>query len=263
MLALCLSFGIIEEGFVTRSLFDPGYLGLGLSTHALIPGLNIGVWWTLLVLGLHAIWSTAVPIALMEAVTPGNREKSWLGPGGVGGGLALFIAGCVMTAGLQAPASIDIAWYQYGAAGLVVLLLAAGAFIGGRSGRAAVDGGAVPGVWKVGVTGFLAGSIFIGAGYLRDIPTAWASVAVMAAALMIYGGLLWRWARRSGWGGPQVLAAATGLILVYVWFGFLQTPSVGAVSLQTDLIGNAAFSLAALGLLVMCWRQTLKSSAGT
>src|SRR5690606_34606545 len=65
---LCLAFGVVEEAFVTQSLFNPDYLGLGLTLHAPIPWVGIGGWWTVFVLGLHAVWSTAVPIAIVETI---------------------------------------------------------------------------------------------------------------------------------------------------------------------------------------------------
>jgi hypothetical protein len=63
------AFGILEEAFITESLFNPNYLGLYL--HLLNPAhislFGIGAWYTVFVSTLHTVWSVPVPIALTEA----------------------------------------------------------------------------------------------------------------------------------------------------------------------------------------------------
>ena len=72
ILLLALAYGILEEAFLTESLFNPNYLGKGLHLlqPAFISPFGIGVWYTVFVLTLHTVWSIPVPIALMEALDP-------------------------------------------------------------------------------------------------------------------------------------------------------------------------------------------------
>src|SRR5579871_3888487 len=79
MLLLALAYGLLEEGIVIQTLFNPNYLGLHLLRHAWIPALGIGGWWTVFVLTLHTVWSISVPIALVEGLYAERRTQPWLG----------------------------------------------------------------------------------------------------------------------------------------------------------------------------------------
>jgi hypothetical protein len=252
MLMLCLAFGVIEEGFVTQSLFNPDYLGLGLGAYVPVPGLGVGLWWTVFVLGLHAVWSTAVPIALVETLVPAHRTTPWLGPIGIGISALLFAVGCGMTIMFE-QSSFTAAPHQFALAAVAVAGLVAGAFLWPRRSAAVGPNAAAPAPrpLTVGMAGFAAGSLFVVAAYTSDIPTAWVNTAIML--LLLAGGAftLLRWSRRAGWDQRHRFAVAAGLTLTYVWFGFLQVPSIGAVDPAIDLIGNAVFS--AGGLAILAW----------
>jgi hypothetical protein len=73
VLVLGVAYGVLEEGLVTQSLFNPGYVGAHLLDEGFVPALGIAVPWTLFVLALHAVWSTTVPIVLVEACVPHRR----------------------------------------------------------------------------------------------------------------------------------------------------------------------------------------------
>ena len=94
---LGLAYAIVEEALVTQSLFNPNYLGLRLLDYGYISGLGIGAWWTVFVLAIHTIWSTAVPIALVESVSAGDRHAPWLGRVGLVITALLFALGCLMS----------------------------------------------------------------------------------------------------------------------------------------------------------------------
>lgn len=252
MLALCLAFGIIEEGFVTQSLFNADYLGLGLGAHLQVPWLGIGLWWTVFVLGLHAVWSTAVPIALVESLLRQRREVPWLGPVGLVVTGLVFLAGCAMTAMYQEPGFVA-APHQFAAAALAVVALVALA-MWQRSRPPRAPSGAssrAPRPLAVGAVSLVAGSAFVAGAYLYDLTTPWGSVAVMILALGIGGLAVLQWSRRHGWTQMHRFAVAAGLVLTYVWFGFVQVPSAGGADARSDLIGNAIFSAAALALLAV------------
>src|SRR6478609_3197413 len=83
MLLMALAFGVVEEGLLTQSLFNPDYLGLHKLSFGYLPTLGIGLPWTIFVLTLHVVWSIATPIAVAEAVFP--EREPWLGPKRVAG----------------------------------------------------------------------------------------------------------------------------------------------------------------------------------
>ena len=62
MFLLALAYGVIEEGLVTQTLFNPSYYGLDLLRETHVPAFGIGVWWTLFVLTLHTVWKTSPSI---------------------------------------------------------------------------------------------------------------------------------------------------------------------------------------------------------
>jgi hypothetical protein len=70
ILLLGLGFGLIEEGLLTQSLFNPHYLGLELLSYGYVGWLGTGVPWAIFVLSIHVVWSIATPIALIEAIFP-------------------------------------------------------------------------------------------------------------------------------------------------------------------------------------------------
>jgi hypothetical protein len=97
MIVLGLAYAVIEEAFVTETLFNPDYLGLRLLDYGYISSLGIGAWWTVFVLAIHTIWSTSVPIALVESLTPEARRTPWLGNLGLAVTAILFVIGCILT----------------------------------------------------------------------------------------------------------------------------------------------------------------------
>ena len=99
ILLLGAAYTLIEEGFVTQSLFNPDYLKMQmhLLDHAWIPALHISAWWTLFMFNLHTFWSISVSIALVAALVPTRAEQPWLGRLGDSIVALLFLAGCALS----------------------------------------------------------------------------------------------------------------------------------------------------------------------
>src|SRR4051794_39834093 len=71
IVTLALAYGVLEEGIVTQSLFNPNYAGHHLLADGFLP-------WAVFVLALHAVWSISIPIALVEGLVPDRRVTPWL-----------------------------------------------------------------------------------------------------------------------------------------------------------------------------------------
>ncbi|MEO3803041.1 hypothetical protein [Nonomuraea sp. B1E8] len=244
---LAVAYGLVEEGLATRSLFDPGYAGMDLTSYAWIPGLEVSAWWVSFVLGgVHAVGSICVPIAIMESFVPARATEPWLRlPGLVTAGL-LFGFGAVATA-LFDPAyepSIAQAAAVVVLAGLLVLLALR------RRGRAVGVQGRAPGPWPVLGFSLAAGAVFWLAALALDTLGAWPVVAVNLVVYATVCTLVTRWSRRPGWGPVQTFALAAGGVLTYAWHGFPQPPAT-PVEPAIDLAGNTAFALAAVVLLAV------------
>src|SRR4051812_3956909 len=95
---LATAYGLFEEGFVTQSLFNPNYLHLRLLDYGFLPALGTALPWAIFVVGIHAVWSITVPIALTESAFTAQRDRPWLGIAGRTGFALAFMAGCALIA---------------------------------------------------------------------------------------------------------------------------------------------------------------------
>jgi hypothetical protein len=77
ILLLGAAYGIIEEGLMVKSFFDPNWGDLGiLGTYGRWVGVN---WiWSLELAVYHMVFSIAIPILLVNLLFPKERERSWL-----------------------------------------------------------------------------------------------------------------------------------------------------------------------------------------
>jgi len=77
LLTLGAAYGIIEEGLMVRSFFNPNWPDLGILAQY---GRWIGVnWvWVLQLTVFHSVFSIAIPILLVNLVFPNQRSRSWV-----------------------------------------------------------------------------------------------------------------------------------------------------------------------------------------
>jgi len=255
ILLLGMSYAILEEAFTTQSLFNPNYLklNLGLLTPAYIPTLGIGGWWTLWMFNVHAVWSIATPIALIEACVPDRARTPWLGRVGLAVTTVVFLVGAT-AAGLmqfkQDPFRASAA--QFVVAAVVVVVLAAAAFLIPVTRRYAAVGRA-PSPWIVGVVALLFGSAAL------FVPQAWGwgAVAELLGLDLVMLLAVLEWSRRGAWGLEHQLALGAGAALAYGWHAFLQHPAVGGLDASVR-VGNAIFLAGAVGLI---WFAARRASA--
>lgn len=257
MVIFGLVYAIVEEAFVTQSLFNPNYVGLRLLDYGYISSLGISAWWSVFVLGIHAVWSTAVPIALVESFTLERRRTPWLGVWGLIITVILFALGCFMTFFFQQEGDPFMASTpQFVVSAIVVVVLAAIAIMLGRIQKnAAVSTAAPPSELAAGGSAFVLGSAFMALANVGEPVPAALPVAGMLGLLAVGSYLFWRWSRREGWSVRHGFALAAGLLLVYAWYGFVQVPSAGDTSPMIDAIGNAIMVVGALILLFFGWRR--------
>jgi hypothetical protein len=252
---LAFAYSILEEAFTTQTLFNPNYLHLNLHLlqPAYIPALGIGVWWTIFVLTLHAVWSISTSIALAEAVVPDRATTPWLGWLGLSITAILFVLAAVASTKFEIKQDHFIAsTRQFVVSGVACLVVIAAAFrLPHRS--SPLTEGWVANPWLVGAGALAAGSIFL------VVPNSWGwwavalylllDSAVIAAVFVL--------SHRTGWDARHRLALAAGAALAYAWHAFIQTPAVGgAHSLRLVRIGNTIFAAALLLLLFIAARRT-------
>src|SRR5689334_15668266 len=95
---LAIAYGLFEEGFVTQSLFNPNYLHLRLLDYGWLAPLGTALPWLIYVIGIHAVWSITVPIALTEAAFPARSSQPWIKTTGIVLYSSIFLVGCTLIA---------------------------------------------------------------------------------------------------------------------------------------------------------------------
>lgn len=250
MIVLALAYALIEEAFVTQSLFNPNYVGLRLLDYGYIPSLGISAWWTVFVLGIHTLWSVSIPIALVESLTPRARQTPWLGTLGLIVTAVVFLIGCALTFIFQQQEPFMASTTQLTVSGAIVIVLIVIAAVLGRAKQE--DHRTVSETLNpllIGGMAFLLGSAFMLLAIVHDTIPASLNVAGMIALLGAGSRLFWTWSRLTEWTETHRFAVAGGLLLVYAWYGFVQVPSAGDTSPLMDTLGNAVLAAGALVLL--------------
>lgn len=250
ILVLALAYGILEESFLTESLFNPNYLGLNLRLlePGYVPSLGIGLWWTALVLTMHTVWSISVSIALAEALVPRRETEPWLGSFGLAIAAFAFLIAAVF-AGVDAVRT-DTGHFvasasQFGWSGAITVALIALAFVAPRPSGVRRPGW-VPRPQVVGLGALAWGSLVL------LVPGAWGrrAVAVYLVLDLLAIAAARFWSRRAAWGPGHRLSLAGGAALAYAWYAFTQRPVIGQSPTAIVRIGNGVF---AAGLIALLW----------
>ncbi|HEY3505227.1 MAG TPA: hypothetical protein VGN37_20885 [Actinocatenispora sp.] len=251
------AYALVEEGIVDQMLFNPGYLGLpDFAGYAPVPGLGTSASLTEGSLMLHTVWSISVPIAVIEAFDR-DAPRPWLGRPGLAVVVGVFVVGCTGLTAMQYEQFHFLASpLQFGVTVAAVVALVAAAVVVAvrrrdRPAPAAGTGRPAPRPWRVAVVAFA-----VAGGYWAielAVPWPWAvlpCVAVWVAASLV---LLARYARRPGWSTTHVFAVGAGLLLTYVWVGFVQSASL-PVSRPVAVLGNVVCGAVAILVLLLAAR---------
>ncbi len=230
LLMLGLAYGIVEEALATQSLFNPNYLRAHLLDFGYMPALGMAAPWTVYVLVLHAVWSIAVPIALVEMLFPGRRNAPWLGAAGLGVVAAVFAAGVAATAlGTWRMEHFTASGTQLGMSALAVVAVAAASFLLFQPAAPVAAGAAPPGrapgglPWILGPVSFLCGSEFHAMNFRQAFLSPPEMVALQFAPLAVVVAVVVTASRSPRWTAASADAVAVGALLVYVWWGFVLT----------------------------------------
>jgi hypothetical protein len=78
LLTLGAAYGIIEEGLMVKSFFDPNWVDIGiLGSYGRWAGIN---WvWSIELTIYHAVVSIAIPVLLVGLIFPSRRNDIWIG----------------------------------------------------------------------------------------------------------------------------------------------------------------------------------------
>ncbi len=256
---LAVAYGVIEEGLLTLSLFNPDWMGQGYGDYGGLPGLEGGLPWAVFVLTLHSLWSIVVPIVLVEVAFPAFRGRPWLGPGGTvlfggcfalgSGALVIGNVGLVVSGGGFVPTGL-----QLGLTSVVALAFVVAGLL--YRPRPKVDGPA-PSPVNVLVATAVAGNAYhmlFGYGSSTGIPPWPVEVALAVAMLVGAGVTIGLLGRRRAWGMPHTYALAAGGVLTYCVQGVSVHWGLHGYS-PLSIVVHAVVIAATLVLLTVLWRR--------
>ncbi len=224
LLLLGAAHGVVEEGLLVRSFFDPSWMQWpALSDYGRWMGIN--VIWALHLTLYHAVVSIAVPVTLVQGGQAWSVARPWLGRRGwrwVVGLYFLRVAlGWVGETPYRAP------WpYTVGALALAVFLVFLAWWAARRpsvpSGERPARRAPSPGWMFLGALLVTAFFFVLSWGLpLMGIPAAWVGLGMGLLAVGVgVGG--WAWSRREGWGERHRFALAAGCVAFFVLLAGIQ-----------------------------------------
>jgi hypothetical protein len=256
ILLLGIAFSLLEEGFLTQSLFNPDYAGQRLLDYGYLPALGTSLNWSLFVLSIHVVWSIATPILIAEGVASDRRTRPWLGVPGLVVTSVLFVLGCAATARFSLSLSPFVARpAQFGVVAVLVLLALGAAFSVGP-GRDSFTHGPAPRPLWVFLSSLALSVAFMMSEFVARDHGMHPAVGVLTrlACHASAAGLIVTWSRRPTWAPRHYLAIAAGTTLTYALFGFsafLQGHThLGVPTDRIDLAGQIAIGA---GVVLLIW----------
>ena len=247
ILVLTLAFGVIEEGVVTQSLFNPDYVGQHLLAYGFIPWIGTAGPWLVFVLTLHVVWSIGSPIAVMEGAfgeQPWVRHPGWLAVPAV-----LYVLGgaAIFSASWAAGGFMADAWQLIATVVIAVALIVVAFTV-----RLRREPLSAPGRGTGFVASLVAGLVLSGAfqlafGLLHPF-SPWLSVAGML--VVIVAGILFAFRAR-----PDAFGFGCGAILTYCAVGLLLHAGPTGPAAVAEQSVLALITLAVLATMVVRRRR--------
>lgn len=256
MLLLAGAFGVLEEGVVDESLFNPHFAGADLLSYGFVPALGIGVPWTVYVLTLHVIWSIGSPVAVTEGLFPRptarfaavapQLQAPWLGRLGLVLAVLGFVVGGVAVFGFSASTYHFVARPAQLVASVVVaaVLVVVALRLPRRD----------PREWGSYALGLLVGALgTTGFQLVRRLPdsvSAWLLSVAMVVVLVVAAVVAWLV-------HADPVGLGSGAVLTYGWLGFTSAVPAGTVA----VVEQAVLVVLALVVLVVAARRHVRAEA--
>jgi hypothetical protein len=247
ILVLGLAYGIIEEGLMVKSFFDPNWVDLGLlGVYGRWAGVN---WvWSISLMIYHAVISIAIPILLVELLYPERRDEPWLGKRGRVG-LSVLLA-MTVAFGFLALTTYRPPFLTYTLAIILTVILAWIARRLPRKFHWNTPGKPWNAIW-LGMMGF--------AGILGFFICSWAlpewGIHPLGTSLALIGGgylylrIAWRASGGGGWDDRERFALAAGVLSFFVLLAPLTENDPSRLDNPAGMTVVALFTFVALVLM--------------
>jgi hypothetical protein len=245
-----LVYGLIQEGLLLQTLFDPHFPGLGQWTiYGRAFGINWG--WAVYILGFHALWSISIPILLVELLFPKFRGRPWLRWPGLSVVAAVFLLYCFVTALVLRTklfsGSVTSPFALVGVAVLIVGGSLCALFIPAshRQAQPAEKLRRAPSSWIILVASFVVGWLWFQVYGISKVPVMLPLLAWGVLAIVLISSLLMLWTPGRRWHDVHTLGFVAGMLLACLVTGFNLEASRGWVA----VVGHAVLTLVTIALL--------------
>lgn len=263
LLALAIAYGLLEEGLLDQSLFNPNAYGGNWLSFGWFPGLGTSVPVGSYEIGITALGSVIVPIGLTALVFPTHRDRPFLSRTGLIVTAAVFaLLGCGSTVATTVWVTHGVAATPQllGAAALVAGLITLGRFWSVTAPPAAPDHAVPPALAAMAFSTLLTGASIE---LIHDDHRGWWSpaTATIALVLLAVAGIVLtsRWTSAANWTPLHQLGLLSGAVLAIAGLGL--TLRVGDTPVHAiEQIGLTLVTVAALATLA---RQLAKSDRTT
>jgi hypothetical protein len=253
------AYGILEEGLIVTSWFNPHWPDLGkLAYYGRV--FDTSWVWAVGLTVYHAVVSISIPIFLVELLFPRIADRPWLGKRGFRAFVVLlafvslsgaFLFGFLMSAkqGYGHPPLMYI-----GALLMAVGLVWLGLRLPKQAPSTTVDAALAPSLWRLRLLAFLATVAFFFTLWAMPslVPLPIVPVLVISG-LVAYGvWLISRWANRAGWSERHRLALASGVLFFFI----LLSPIIEFTTRRAGRLttGQTFFGVFSLGVLIfLAW----------
>lgn len=239
------AFGVLEEGILLKSWYDPAWMGAAITSQALrVSGVSVLQPFANIV--YHAILSITVPILLVESFT--GERKPWLSKKKLVLPALVFIAAAsVMGLTFNRNYQISISHYLFSILILIIFIVTANVRFRLPDGKSKYT---IPALWVISSL-FIPFQFFVFYGLaLRNV--SWMVILLLAISLYaIYAITFWRtdWKKRvRKLGFASAAGFTTGLL-----------PAVAIAARQDDTkIINLLIALMVVLMLVVLYRRTIR-----
>ncbi len=257
LFTLGAAYGIVEEGLMVKSFFDPNWVDLGrLGSYGRWAGVN-WVWATELTV-FHAVFSIAIPILLVTLMVPERAIEPWVRPRTLKWLMLLLPVVVVLGFLGLTPYRPPVLPYVLSAVVVVVLVWVARRLPAPPAIEAEPEGG--PHDRWFALVGFAAATAFFLIAWALPGTAMHPVAAVGATVVLVVGtlGLLRRMSAGTGWRAGRRLALASGALAFLILLAPIQLMDIKR---PDDTSGMAVVGLAAAALLFWLARTVLKPPA--
>jgi hypothetical protein len=253
ILILGAAYGIIEEGLMVKSFFDPGWVDIGiLGSYGRWLGVN---WvWAVELMIYHAVISIGIPILITTLLFPSRKESAWVGKRFLTWIFVFFLLDVAF--GFLALTTYRPPLVPY----LVAIGMTVGLILFSKRNREPLP---VPtdkpviSRFKFGLAAFILTILFFMTAWVLPNFGLPPILPILLFGLIVWAAGLWIW-RMSGsgnWRPPQLAALASGALLFFI----ILAPLVEMDKTRMDdPSGMTLVGLVALILLVLFNRHMQK-----